>query len=284
MARKTYNEKLRHGGDLPKIEDLSYQPDAVRRWGGTRMLIAAPLQYNEVMANIPQGEVTTVDRIRARLAAQAGADFTCPLTAGIFTNVCARASVERDSEKIPYWRTLRAKGELNEKYPDGIESQKLLLQMEGHTIVQKGKRAFVEGYEGKLADLNTKQHSTNYTDTLIEVAEDCPVQAAEAPPSEEPKSAARLAYEMLIDSPYRHTSDDVIYATKGEPKGLSREAFFSKGQPCFRASPLAKRYGWGIHSDHAGRIALFAVESEAYRRLASQEGTRRLRALRQSKR
>lgn len=154
MARKTYSEKLRDAGDLPRIEDLSGRPEAVRRWGGDKMLIATPMQYNEMMASIPEGKVTTVDRIRARLAAQAGADFTCPLTAGIFTNICANASAERDSEKIPYWRTLKAKGELNEKYPDGIEGQRLLLQMEGHTVLQKGKRAFVEGYETKLADID----------------------------------------------------------------------------------------------------------------------------------
>jgi len=153
MAKKTYNEKLNSPGDLPKIVDLSDKPEAVKRMGGAKMLIAAPMQYNEVMAGIPQGKVTTVDRIRARLAAQAGADFTCPLTAGIFTNLCARASVERDSDKVPYWRTLRAKGELNEKYPDG---QKELLEMEGHTVIQKGKRWFVEDFEGKLYDLEGK--------------------------------------------------------------------------------------------------------------------------------
>jgi len=128
-----------------------------------------------------------------------------------------------------------------------------------------------------------KRHTTNYADAFIEVAEDCPVRAAEAPPPKEPKSAARLAYEMLIGSPYRYTSDDVLYAANGEPKGVSREAFFSKGQPCFRASALAKRYGWGVHSDREGRIALYAVESEDYRRLASQQGVRHLRAMRQGK-
>ncbi|MCL2812356.1 MAG: MGMT family protein [Clostridia bacterium] len=153
MARKTHNEKLQHTGDLPKVADISAQPEAVRRYGGAKMLIAPPMQYNQMMANIPEGKVTTVDRIRSSLAEQAGADFTCPLTAGIFTNLCARASVERDSDKIPYWRTLRAKGELNEKYPDGIEGHKLLLEMEGHTIIHKGKRAFVDGYEENLADL-----------------------------------------------------------------------------------------------------------------------------------
>jgi len=88
MAKKTYNEKLNSPGDLPKIEDLSDKPEAVKRMGGTKMLIAAPMQYNEIMAKIPEGKVITTDRIRAQLAAKSGADVTCPLTAGIFTNIC----------------------------------------------------------------------------------------------------------------------------------------------------------------------------------------------------
>ena len=160
MAGKTYNEKLNSAGDLPKIVDISDQPKAVQRMGGTKMLIAEPMRYNGIMAGVPEGKVITVDRIRAYLAAQAGADFTCPLTAGIFTNICAHASEERDRSgtagehgKIPWWRTLRAKGELNEKYPEGIDGHKLRLEMEGHIVIQKGKRYFVLGYEEALAQL-----------------------------------------------------------------------------------------------------------------------------------
>ena len=149
MARKTYNEKLHSSGDLPKIERLDKK---ARKWslGGETMLVAAPLQYNEIMAKIPEGKIITADRIRARLASQAGADVTCPLTAGIFTNVCAHAAVERGDRSFPWWRTLKAKGELNDKYPEG---QKLLLETEGHTVVQRGKRSFVADYENKLAEL-----------------------------------------------------------------------------------------------------------------------------------
>ena len=125
-----------------------------------------------------------------------------------------------------------------------------------------------------------KQHTTNYYDTLIEAAEDCPVQTAEVPPLKEPKTAARIEYEMLIDSPYRHTSDDVLYASNGGRKGLSRAEFFAKGQPCFRASALTKRYGWGVHSDRDGKIALYAVESEEYERLRADENIRHLKAMR----
>jgi alkylated DNA nucleotide flippase Atl1 len=153
MARKTYNEKLHSANGLPKIEDLTGKPEAMARFGGTRLLVAPPLQYNEIMALIPKGQVITIDRIRALLAVRAGADVTCPLTAGLFANICAHASAERDVNKIPYWRTLKTKGELNEKYPDGIDGQKTLLEAEGHTVTQKGKRYFVDGYEEKLADL-----------------------------------------------------------------------------------------------------------------------------------
>ncbi|MDR2721930.1 MAG: methylated DNA-protein cysteine methyltransferase, partial [Coriobacteriaceae bacterium] len=78
MAKKTYNEKLNSPGDLPKIEDLSSKPEAVARFGGTKLLVAEPMQYHEVMAKIPEGKVVTADRIREHLAKRAGADATCP--------------------------------------------------------------------------------------------------------------------------------------------------------------------------------------------------------------
>ncbi len=147
------NEKLAKKGDLPKIEDISDQPKNVERYGGTRMLIAEPMAYNDMMAQIPRGKLITTVEIRRHLAEKAGADFTCPLTAGIFVNLAARASIERDHDQIPFWRTLRAGGELNEKYPGGIVAQRELLEAEGHQIVQRGKRYFVADYEKRLAKL-----------------------------------------------------------------------------------------------------------------------------------
>jgi alkylated DNA nucleotide flippase Atl1 len=150
MPTKTYNEKLNNAGGLPRVEDMSDNPKKVARYGGAKMLIAAPMQYNEIMARIPEGKITTIDRMRTYLADQAGATVTCPLTAGIFINVCAHASQERETDKIPWWRTLKAKGELNEKFPPG---QKLMLEAEGHIILDKGKRSFVADYEGSVAQL-----------------------------------------------------------------------------------------------------------------------------------
>jgi hypothetical protein len=107
-----------------------------------------------------------------------------------------------------------------------------------------------------------KRHSTNYFNTFIKVAEDCPVDKAEIPPEKQPKSAVRKEYELLCENPYKYTSDEVLLLTKGQ--GQSAEEFFSKGRPCFRTSALTKRYGWGIHCDDSGRMAIFAAESPEY--------------------
>ncbi|RRO18219.1 hypothetical protein EIL87_08250 [Saccharopolyspora rhizosphaerae] len=111
-------------------------------------------------------------------------------------------------------------------------------------------------------------HTTNYTATFIAVADDCPVAQGAEPPLREPPSVARIQYDMLIAAPYQHTSDDVVYESNGRRRGLSREEFFAKGQPCLRASPLAKRYGWGVHCDAEGRVALVPAGSPEYRKFA----------------
>jgi len=131
-------------------------------------------------------------------------------------------------------------------------------------------------------------HTTNYQDTFIESAEDCPVEEAQTPPSSAArKTVANLQYEMLADAPYRHTSDDVIFAVHADRAGIpevdrpaERERFFSRGQACLRASPLAKRYGWGFHFDADGRVALVPGGSDEYRRLATDPTLRHVRAMR----
>src|SRR5687767_10660958 len=102
--------------------------------------------------------------------------------------------------------------------------------------------------------------TTNYIDTFIEVAEDCPATIATVPPRNETSpTAAAMQFEMLYDHPYSYSSDDVLFAVFAQKRGVpahelpgEREAFFSKGQPCMRASPLTKRYGWGVHSNGEG--------------------------------
>ena len=133
-----------------------------------------------------------------------------------------------------------------------------------------------------------KVRSTNYFNTLIEIAEDCPVMVGEIPPLRgNKKSVANLQFELLQAHPYEFSSDNVLFSVFATRKEIPQEAlaeqraiFFSKGQPCFRASPLTKRYGWGVHSDVDGKIALVGVDSADYQRLLADESVCKKKALR----
>ena len=59
-----------------------------------------------------------------------------------------------------------------------------------------------------------------------------------------------------------------------------REKFLSKGHPHLRVSALAKRYGWGMHNNAEGKIALIAVESPEYKRLMKDPRTAKIKAFR----
>ena len=156
MAKKTFNEKLHSAGDLPKVEAVT-DPRAISMFGGVNMAIAPPMDYDEIMRKIPEGKLITSKEIREAIAKKYNADYTCQMTAGIFINIVANASRERELEGsddlVPYWRTLKKDGELNEKYPDGMDGQKLLLEFEGHEVIQKGKRYFVKDYQNNLYKL-----------------------------------------------------------------------------------------------------------------------------------
>ncbi len=88
------------------------------------MYFATPIDYDKVMKKIPYGKVITVGKIREYFAKLSGEDFTEPIKAGIFVSIAAWASDQRSEGETSYWRTLKANGELNAKYPDGIEAQK----------------------------------------------------------------------------------------------------------------------------------------------------------------
>ena len=130
--------------------------------------------------------------------------------------------------------------------------------------------------------------TTNYFNTFIEIAEDSAASSGKIPPVKgNKKSVANLQFEMLHGHPYEYTSDDVLFTVFAirkefpeEALAEQREIFFSKGQPCFRASPLTKRYGWGIHSNEDGKIAMYAVDSEEYKRFAADESLIRKKAMR----
>ena len=145
--KKDFNAMLNDNKGMPKLQIIT----------DSRMYFAPPIAYDEIMKQIPYGKVITVGKIRDYFADKNEADFTDPITSGIFVSIAAWASEQRSDSLTPYWRTLKANGELNSKYPGGIERQKAQLMAEGHTIIQKGRKNikyYVADYEKVLFDLS----------------------------------------------------------------------------------------------------------------------------------
>ncbi len=143
MARKkTWREKLEGVPGLPKVEPIPERMKA--RWGEGTILVPAPREVDALMRLVPEGWLIEVNDIRAALARRHGADIACPMTTGISVAISARAAEESaaagEDDVTPYWRTLKAGGELNPKYPGGVQAQAAKLAAEGHRVVQKGKR------------------------------------------------------------------------------------------------------------------------------------------------
>jgi Family of unknown function (DUF6157) len=136
-----------------------------------------------------------------------------------------------------------------------------------------------------------KTHTTNYLNTFIAIADDCTATNGEIPPiKNDTKTAANIQFDLIHKNPYKYTSDDVLFQVFADKNDLSkselkaaRENYFAKGQPCFRASPLTKRYGWGVHNDKDGKIAIYGVETPEYKKHACDKNLKVVKAMKSSK-
>ena len=144
-TKKTWTEKLADDKDLPRVIEINSRMS--KRWGEGTCVIPAPREVDELMRRVPRGRVTTVNELREKLAKQHGATIGCPITTGIFAWIAAHAADEAEragAAKItPYWRTFKAGGELNPKYPGGLAAVRARLEAEGHRVIVKGRRWFV---------------------------------------------------------------------------------------------------------------------------------------------
>lgn len=153
--KKDFNKMMNEDKGMPKIQIVKDEK-TIKQYGGNKMFFAPPIYYDELMKKVPKGKLITTKEMREYLAMKNNADFTDPMTAGIFTQIVAWASFQRKENITPYWRVLKSDGEINPKYPGGIELQKKLLESEGHTIITKGTKNikyYVKDYENNLIKL-----------------------------------------------------------------------------------------------------------------------------------
>jgi hypothetical protein len=154
--KSSWQEKLQDSKGFPKV--VAIDGKMSKRWGSGTVVIPAPIEVDGFMRQVPKGKLTTINEIRQALAVKHRATIGCPITTGIFAWIAANAAEEQKQQGkddiTPYWRTLKTKGLINEKYPGGAQGQTGLLEQEGHTVIQKGKNFFVKDYEKLLAKLD----------------------------------------------------------------------------------------------------------------------------------
>jgi hypothetical protein len=120
----------------------------------------------------------------------------------------------------------------------------------------------------------------NYYDAFIRLAPDSTTTRGTVPPARgETKTIPVIEYELLAAKPYFYTQEELQFAVHVEREGITPAQlkakrkqlwaeFFGKPRACLRCSSLPKKYGWGLHFDKEGRIALVAVESAAYKKFS----------------
>ncbi|MCK5182288.1 MAG: MGMT family protein [Dehalococcoidia bacterium] len=158
--KKTWQEKLKDKPSFPKVLRLEKGfpcYNAVHKTGaeaGDDVVLVNPSEVVEIMKQVPKGKLITIVEICKKIAKQHGVPACCTLTTGIFimtaANAAEEASKEGKSLDIPYWRTLKTDGFLNEKYPGGQEAHKRLLEREDFRVIARGKKYQVDDYEKYL--------------------------------------------------------------------------------------------------------------------------------------
>jgi len=146
-SRVPWREKM----ERPQEPKLVAVPPKMAHFGKGTMLIPTPKLVDAVIRKVPRGKIITVGTIRKKLAAEHGADVTCPLTTGIFIRIAAEAAEEARAQGVkritPYWRVVRDNGELNPKFPGGLGRQTRYLSAEGFAFVRDRKQPIVEQFQ-----------------------------------------------------------------------------------------------------------------------------------------
>ena len=160
--RKNWQDKLADNENYPKILKLEEKfpcYPTLKKMGvkaGDDIVLVNPSHVIRVMKSVPIGKLITIREICIKLAQEFNVQGCCSLTVGIFIMTAANAVDEAAKQgrelSIPYWRTLKAEGLLNEKFPGGLESHKTLLEKEGFKIIAKGRYYFVQDFSKNLIE------------------------------------------------------------------------------------------------------------------------------------
>jgi alkylated DNA nucleotide flippase Atl1 len=153
---KTWREKLQGYAHLPQVKAM---PDAlIARLGEGTIGLPSPRMVLKLMKSVPKGRLITMAELSDAVGQELQASCGCVVTTSIFAALVSQAAYEAEqaddkAHMAPFWRVLKNGGELNGKYPGGIEGLSERLEAEGHHVIQRGKRYFVQDFERRLFTL-----------------------------------------------------------------------------------------------------------------------------------
>ena len=155
---KSWQEKMADKPSLPKVLKLKKKFPCYNMMAkigcceGDKVILVNPREVEVIMRSVPKEKLITIYEICRKIAKKHKVKGSCSLTNGIFVMQAAHAAIETKN-KLPWWRTLKANGFLNEKYPGAPRLQKKLLEKEGFIIEKRGKKFAVNDFDKKLVKI-----------------------------------------------------------------------------------------------------------------------------------
>ena len=134
--KKSWLDKLNENKE-PKIKKIDI--DFADIPAGSNMFIATPKLIDQYINEIGVGKRIDLKTMRKDLAIEHNADYTCPVTTGIFLRIVAEANYEKLQQGIhlqeitPFWRVIEPNSALAKKLTFGQDF--LLEQIEKERAV-----------------------------------------------------------------------------------------------------------------------------------------------------
>jgi len=120
--KKSWLDKLNENKE-PKIKRIDI--DFADIPAGSNMFIATPKLIDQYINEIGVGKRIDLKTLRKDLAIEHNADYTCPVTTGIFLRIVAEANYEKLQQGIhlqeitPFWRVIEPNSALAKKLTFG---------------------------------------------------------------------------------------------------------------------------------------------------------------------
>jgi hypothetical protein len=125
VKTKSWIDKINDESKTEQVKRLD--KDFADMPANSMMLIATPKIIDGYVRAIPKGKAVSLQNMRKDLALEYGADYTCPVTTGIFLRIVAEAAHEQLAagkalkSVAPFWRVVEEKSPLNKKLSFGTE-------------------------------------------------------------------------------------------------------------------------------------------------------------------